>query len=288
MRRRHHPNLKAEIRRSRGASRSAATSGCTRRGTSAAACHRAQSQAGGLTQMTELLQQGAALFGQTVLVVEAKAGAFRRLTEQWRGARRAGPPGRPTRAAGRRVQMAADAFGATRPKGPRRPGPGRVGRSWTKEEARRGTRRGERAKDDDGAARTACSARSGTARSPRPVCSRTSGRYASWTSTRSTRAIAWSLPGLMRPRCSTRSRPTCRRRSRRPGGWPARCARRSQPDGLNLLQANGAAAFQSVPHFHLHLIPRWNGDGKGFDWKPVPGDRARIQAAAEKIRAALP
>jgi histidine triad (HIT) family protein len=59
------------------------------------------------------------------------------------------------------------------------------------------------------------------------------------------------------------------------------------PDGLNLLQANGVAAFQSVPHFHLHLIPRWSGDGKGFDWTPVPGDRARIQAAAEKVRAAL-
>ncbi|HEV8675103.1 MAG TPA: HIT family protein [Methylomirabilota bacterium] len=60
-----------------------------------------------------------------------------------------------------------------------------------------------------------------------------------------------------------------------------------RPDGLNVLQANGAAAFQSVPHFHLHLIPRWTNDGKGFDWKLVPGDRARIAAAAEKIRAAL-
>jgi histidine triad (HIT) family protein len=60
-----------------------------------------------------------------------------------------------------------------------------------------------------------------------------------------------------------------------------------QPDGLNMLQANGAAAFQSVPHFHLHLIPRWNGDGKGFDWKLVAGDRARISATAEKIRAAV-
>ena len=60
-----------------------------------------------------------------------------------------------------------------------------------------------------------------------------------------------------------------------------------QPDGLNLLQANGAAAFQSVPHFDLHLIPRWTGDGKGFDWPLVPGDRARIQATAEKIRSAL-
>ncbi len=60
-----------------------------------------------------------------------------------------------------------------------------------------------------------------------------------------------------------------------------------QPDGLNLLQANGAAAFQSVPHFHLHLIPRWNGDGKGFDWKLVKGDPERIRATGEKLRAAL-
>jgi len=60
-----------------------------------------------------------------------------------------------------------------------------------------------------------------------------------------------------------------------------------RPDGLNLLQANGAAAFQSVPHFHLHLIPRWTNDGKGFDWKLVPGDRDQVQKAGEKIRAAL-
>ena len=60
-----------------------------------------------------------------------------------------------------------------------------------------------------------------------------------------------------------------------------------KPDGLNMLQANGAAAFQSVPHFHLHLIPRFTGDGKGFDWKPVPGDRAAITATGERLRAAL-
>ena len=56
------------------------------------------------------------------------------------------------------------------------------------------------------------------------------------------------------------------------------------PDGLNLLQANGAAAFQSVPHFHLHLIPRWTGDGKGFDWKVVPGSREEIAGIADRIR----
>ena len=59
------------------------------------------------------------------------------------------------------------------------------------------------------------------------------------------------------------------------------------PDGLNMLQANGAAAFQSVPHFHLHLIPRWANDGKGFDWKVVPGHRDQIMKAGERIRALL-
>ncbi len=56
------------------------------------------------------------------------------------------------------------------------------------------------------------------------------------------------------------------------------------PDGLNLLQANGGAAFQSVPHFHLHLIPRWMNDGKGFDWKEVSGNREEIMGTADRIR----
>ena len=60
-----------------------------------------------------------------------------------------------------------------------------------------------------------------------------------------------------------------------------------KPDGLNMLQANGAAAFQSVAHYHLHLIPRWVRDGKGFDWKLVPGDREQIAATGDRLRAAL-
>jgi histidine triad (HIT) family protein len=60
-----------------------------------------------------------------------------------------------------------------------------------------------------------------------------------------------------------------------------------RPDGLNMLQANGAAAFQSVPHFHLHLIPRWSDDGKGFDWKLVPGDREAIVRTGERLRAVI-
>ena len=39
-------------------------------------------------------------------------------------------------------------------------------------------------------------------------------------------------------------------------------------DGLNLVQNNGEAAGQTVFHFHLHLIPRYQGDGVGVSWKP--------------------
>jgi len=60
-----------------------------------------------------------------------------------------------------------------------------------------------------------------------------------------------------------------------------------KPDGLNMLQANGPAAFQSVPHYHLHLIPRWENDGKGFDWTLTPGDRAHIQAIGERLKQAI-
>ena len=60
-----------------------------------------------------------------------------------------------------------------------------------------------------------------------------------------------------------------------------------KPDGLNVLQANGAAAFQSVPHFHLHLIPRFANDGKGFDWPQVAGDRAELAQTGETLRAAV-
>jgi len=60
-----------------------------------------------------------------------------------------------------------------------------------------------------------------------------------------------------------------------------------KPEGLNLVQANGPAAFQSVPHLHFHLIPRRTDDGAGFDWKPVPGDLEAVRHTGEQIRAAL-
>jgi len=59
------------------------------------------------------------------------------------------------------------------------------------------------------------------------------------------------------------------------------------PDGINLLQANGPGAAQSVQHLHIHVLPRRQGDGLLLNWTPRPGDRARIAEIAERIKAAL-
>src|SRR3954469_17149988 len=47
-----------------------------------------------------------------------------------------------------------------------------------------------------------------------------------------------------------------------------------KPAGLNLVQANGTAAGQSVPHLHIHIMPRRPGDEVSLNWQPTPGDRA--------------
>ena len=39
-------------------------------------------------------------------------------------------------------------------------------------------------------------------------------------------------------------------------------------DGVNIVQNNGVAAGQTVFHFHIHLIPRYEGDPAGVTWKP--------------------
>lgn len=59
------------------------------------------------------------------------------------------------------------------------------------------------------------------------------------------------------------------------------------PDGLNLFQSNEAAGFQTVFHFHLHLIPRWEGDPLRLPWRPSEGNMGEIGNIAAKIRDAL-
>ncbi len=59
------------------------------------------------------------------------------------------------------------------------------------------------------------------------------------------------------------------------------------PDGLNLVQANGPGAAQSVAHFHIHVLPRREGDGVSINWALKPGDMAEIAALADRIRAEI-
>jgi histidine triad (HIT) family protein len=56
------------------------------------------------------------------------------------------------------------------------------------------------------------------------------------------------------------------------------------PHGINLLQANGPGAAQSVFHFHMHIVPRAKDDGLLMNWTPKPGDKAALAALAERIR----
>lgn len=76
----------------------------------------------------------------------------------------------------------------------------------------------------------------------------------------------------------------------------AECSRMSQEiarraidrlgaDGVNLVNACGAAAWQTVFHFHIHVVPRYAGrDGLQLPWVPTPGNPAEVSAAAEALR----
>ena len=61
-------------------------------------------------------------------------------------------------------------------------------------------------------------------------------------------------------------------------------------DGVNLFLADGEAAMQEVPHVHLHVFPRWRGDGFGLrfgaEYKNKPA-REALDAVAGQIREAL-
>ena len=54
-------------------------------------------------------------------------------------------------------------------------------------------------------------------------------------------------------------------------------------DGINLLNSANAAAWQTVFHFHMHVIPRYAGDPLRLPWTPEPGDRDEIAEAARAL-----
>jgi histidine triad (HIT) family protein len=58
-----------------------------------------------------------------------------------------------------------------------------------------------------------------------------------------------------------------------------------RPDGFNLINACGPAAWQTVFHFHIHVVPRYEDDPLKLPWVPSPGDPEEIAATAAQIRA---
>lgn len=64
-----------------------------------------------------------------------------------------------------------------------------------------------------------------------------------------------------------------------------RMSERLGADGVNLLNACGTAAWQTVFHFHVHVIPRYKDDPLRLPWLPSPGDPQQIEAAAQELGA---
>jgi histidine triad (HIT) family protein len=61
-----------------------------------------------------------------------------------------------------------------------------------------------------------------------------------------------------------------------------------RPDGFNILHNIGRAAWQSIFHFHVHVIPRYKGDPLQLPWLPEPADPEELARAAAEIRGGGP
>ncbi|MGH2981842.1 MAG: HIT family protein [Solirubrobacterales bacterium] len=57
-----------------------------------------------------------------------------------------------------------------------------------------------------------------------------------------------------------------------------------KPDGFNLLNSCGSAGWQTVFHFHVHVIPRYDDDPLRLPWVPGPGDPDEIASVADELR----
>jgi len=60
-----------------------------------------------------------------------------------------------------------------------------------------------------------------------------------------------------------------------------------EPEGLSVYQANGKPAGQTVFHFHIHLVPRHDGDGMNLTWPVKNPPREKLEDYAARIRAGL-
>jgi histidine triad (HIT) family protein len=59
-----------------------------------------------------------------------------------------------------------------------------------------------------------------------------------------------------------------------------------KPDGLTVMQFNGAAGGQTVFHLHFHVIPRWEGEPMGRHGGGM-ADQAELAALAQQIAGAM-
>lgn len=62
-----------------------------------------------------------------------------------------------------------------------------------------------------------------------------------------------------------------------------RAKQRLGAEGVNLVNSCGALAWQTVFHFHMHVIPRYADDPLRLPWVPAPGDPAEIATAAQEL-----
>jgi histidine triad (HIT) family protein len=62
-----------------------------------------------------------------------------------------------------------------------------------------------------------------------------------------------------------------------------RVKERLTADGINLVNSCGAVAWQTIFHFHVHVIPRYENDPLRLPWVPAPGDPHQIAAAAQEL-----
>lgn len=58
-------------------------------------------------------------------------------------------------------------------------------------------------------------------------------------------------------------------------------------DGINILQNNGKAAGQTVFHYHMHLIPRYENDTVNMGWKPLEPTSEELKSTLDRIKNAL-
>jgi histidine triad (HIT) family protein len=57
-----------------------------------------------------------------------------------------------------------------------------------------------------------------------------------------------------------------------------------EPAGFNILHNIGRAAWQSIFHFHVHVVPRYEDDPLELPWVPEPADPAELARVADVIR----